>query len=94
MINKIEERLKLIETEIDDQSTENLLDADGWVLICHFVLFSNKKLITSIDTKSPHTQYQWTAAGKKKKTAKVRVNCMLLLEAMKKEEKISAKYHI
>jgi len=33
MINKIEERLKLIEAEIDDQSTEPRLDADGCVII-------------------------------------------------------------
>ena len=29
MINKIEERLKLIETDIDSQETEGQLDADG-----------------------------------------------------------------
>ena len=32
MINKIEERLKLIETDIDDQPTQHQLDADGCVM--------------------------------------------------------------
>lgn len=38
MINKIEERLKLIETDIDDQPTQHQLDADGCVMT-PFVLF-------------------------------------------------------
>ena len=32
MINKIEERLKLIDSEINDESPQNMIDADGYVI--------------------------------------------------------------
>lgn len=48
MINKIEDRLKLIELEIDDQSSDLQLDADGYdtdLFSLSFVLLSDRSIL-------------------------------------------------
>lgn len=53
MINKIEDRLKLIELEIDDQSSDLQLDADGYdtdLFSLSYVLLSDRSILFRVLT--------------------------------------------